>query len=148
MYPADDYDVIAADKSMLEDIRRIERYCFYPYLYRTSRYFAKKINTGNLVVVRFNQCCAGYMAFTRHRHYADISDLAVDINFRRCGVATAMLKWAEQRGRFWGVPKLQLTVDEENTPAVETYRKFGFQVIKKRKNYYGIRSGLVMCHRI
>lgn len=143
-----DFEFKAVNRTMLEDIRVIERYCFYPYLYRSTRYFARKILAGNFVAVYIEQTCAGYISLTRHRSFLEISDLAVDIRFRRLHVATAMLEWARRRCIYLHAAKLRLVVDEENECAVKLYTKFGFTFLRSRKNYYGLRNGLVMVLRI
>lgn len=143
-----DFEFKAVNRTMLEDIRVIERYCFYPYLYRSTWYFARKILAGNFMAVYIDQMCAGYISLTCHRCFLEISDLAVDIRFRRHHVATAMLEWARRRCTCLHKAKLRLVVDEENEGAVMLYTKFGFTFLRSRKNYYGMRNGLVMVLRI
>jgi len=59
-------------------------------------------------------------------HY--ISNLAVDPEFRRRGVAQALLADAEQRARASGCKCFSLDVDKDNQPAAALYEKQGFTV--------------------
>lgn len=58
-----------------------------------------------------------------------IAHLAVDKDFRRQGIAQALLEKAEMDARSLGLSKLVLEVEIGNHKAVALYRKAGFEVI-------------------
>lgn len=58
-------------------------------------------------------------------HVIEVSGLAVHPAARRRGVASALLRAAEQRAR--GARKLSLRVLSTNKPAIRLYRKLGFE---------------------
>jgi [ribosomal protein S18]-alanine N-acetyltransferase len=61
----------------------------------------------------------------------EILNLAVARQFRRLGIATALLKYELSRKATYF-----LEVRESNVGACELYRKLGFEEIARRPNYY------------
>ena len=79
-----------------------------------------------------------------------INNVAVSKAFRRRGVATAMLSYAEYIARSREKDKLKLWVASDNKAAFNFYRKMGFYQIMSRsskmaQNYMGYRDWLFMC---
>ena len=79
-----------------------------------------------------------------------INNVAVSKDFRRRGVATAMLSYAEYIARSREKDKLKLWVASDNKAAFNFYRKMGFYQIMSRsskmaQNYMGYRDWLFMC---
>uniref|UniRef100_A0A6U3U1B8 N-acetyltransferase domain-containing protein n=2 Tax=Ditylum brightwellii TaxID=49249 RepID=A0A6U3U1B8_9STRA len=59
-----------------------------------------------------------------------MSNLAVNRNFRRRGVAEDLVKAAEELARReWGYNECYLYVEKQNVPAVKLYRKLGYRPI-------------------
>ena len=65
-----------------------------------------------------------------------ISNVAVRPDYRRRGVAEALLAALEARGRALMLSFLTLEVRESNAAAVKLYEKRGYRVAGRRKNYY------------
>jgi ribosomal protein S18 acetylase RimI-like enzyme len=61
------------------------------------------------------------------RPLLNIHDLAVLPGLRGGGVGRALLSSAEQYARANGYCKLTLEVQEDNTPAMHLYERFGFR---------------------
>ncbi len=59
-----------------------------------------------------------------------ISNLAVDQNFRRRGIALLLLRSCEQVAQRWGIYELHLHVMEDNLAARALYHKAGFSVVQ------------------
>lgn len=86
---------------------------------------------------------AGYIVFQRiSEDETEILNLAVDPEYRRRGVASALLRAVieRSRGRLW------LEVRVSNAAARRLYRKFGFVETGIRQNYYANppEDGIVM----
>ena len=141
-------ELTAVTSAMMPQIRRIERYCFAPYLYRTRRYFARRRRRGIFLAAFLDGSCAGYVACTFHPSYMSISDLAVSVDFRRRGVATALLREVLKRRSLRGRRKIRLMVDPEHLEAVSLYEKFGFRAGKVRPAYYAFSDGMMMTRRL
>ena len=65
-----------------------------------------------------------------------INTLAVAPEFRRQGLATALLRDTFKEAVSAGARKATLEVRESNTAALELYRRLGFQVAARRPGYY------------
>lgn len=65
-----------------------------------------------------------------------IATLGVLPQYRRMGIAAALLAECEQELR---TPTLRLSVRRSNEPALNLYKRFGYQMVDVWRNYY--RSG-------
>lgn len=72
-----------------------------------------------------------------------IAHLAVDPNFRRQGIAQALIARAGEDALTFGIKKLVLEVEMENEKAITLYNKAGFAVINSI--YYKNNHGLLKC---
>jgi ribosomal-protein-alanine N-acetyltransferase len=66
--------------------------------------------------------------------------IAVSPQYRRCGIASILLRTFTVDAQLRGSKRLLLEMRKGN-PAESLYRKFGFRVIGERPNYYRIGSG-------
>jgi ribosomal protein S18 acetylase RimI-like enzyme len=71
-----------------------------------------------------------------------VSHVAVAPEYRRRGIATALLQKAEEEAKQKGYNKLVLEVETDNTGAIRTYEKFGFNTVlttlfKRRERILG-----------
>jgi ribosomal protein S18 acetylase RimI-like enzyme len=66
-------------------------------------------------------------SFEFHGHDAFIDELYIDAAYRRRGYGRRALAFAEQRAREMGVNAIHLEVDHGNDPALELYRRTGFE---------------------
>jgi ribosomal protein S18 acetylase RimI-like enzyme len=65
-------------------------------------------------------------------------------NFRRQGIGENLLREIEEIFRQKKVKASALEVREDNVPAIEFYRKLGYDKIGTLKNYYGSAHGLYL----
>lgn len=65
-----------------------------------------------------------------------ISNLAVDQNFRRLKIGETMMKLLLQIAIAMDCRFAYLEVRESNFAAISLYKKFGFEIVGVRKNYY------------
>lgn len=86
---------------------------------------------------------AGYIVGWSLSGEVDIANIAVDINFRQCGIAKKLIE-----DFFACIAKpfsVFLEVREDNVAAKKLYEKFGFSIYGKRKDYYGAgKNALLM----
>ena len=78
----------------------------------------------------------GFITFSVCCDTADLQDLFVKPDFRKKGVAKALVSAFENDTRERGVKKLFLEVRESNAPAIALYLSGGFEQISVRKKYY------------
>ena len=79
---------------------------------------------------------AGFAAFHQVLDEADLRNLAVAPEFRRRGVARALIEAACHRLQQAGIKRLFLEVRVSNDPALSLYHSLGFDFHSRRQNYY------------
>lgn len=79
---------------------------------------------------------SGFLAARAAAGEAEILNIAVAIASRRQGVASALLQASLDEFQRSHVSQVFLEVRESNAPAVALYRKFGFAMSGRRKDYY------------
>ena len=67
---------------------------------------------------------------------AEILSIAVDITYRRAGLGLQLMREAIRRLQTDRVEALILEVDATNVPAVNLYKKLGFDTVGNRPGYY------------
>lgn len=78
----------------------------------------------------------GYICVRVMYEEAQICNIAVTENYRRKGIATALLAEAEKFVAEQGCLRAELEVNTANLPASSLYKKCGYQVAGIRKNFY------------
>ena len=65
-----------------------------------------------------------------------INNVAVRPEYRRRGIAAALISLLIDEARAIGLAFMTLEVRESNAPAIALYEKLGFTTVGRRKNYY------------
>jgi ribosomal protein S18 acetylase RimI-like enzyme len=69
----------------------------------------------------------GFLAFEKQQNAGNILGVAVDENFRRQGIATLLLKHAEEIARSQEISTLEcITAETENPSALKCFVRYGF----------------------
>ena len=125
-----------AREELLPQVQRIEQQCFsLPWteamlrmqLQPDSHVFLTAETEGSVV---------GYIGMLYVLDEGYISNVAVRPDFRRRGIAEALLRALEARARAMRLSFLTLEVRAGNAAAVALYEKRGYRVVGRRKNYY------------
>ena len=83
-----------------------------------------------------NGIVIAYCAIIALYETADLCNIAVKEEYRRCHIAEKLLEKCVITCKARGVTRILLEARESNTPALNFYKKMGFMEIGKRKNYY------------
>jgi ribosomal-protein-alanine N-acetyltransferase len=78
----------------------------------------------------------GFCSFWRVVDELHINNLAVLPEFRRAGIASALLTRVLAEGARLGARRATLEVRRSNEPAQQLYRHFGFAIAGVRRGYY------------
>jgi [ribosomal protein S18]-alanine N-acetyltransferase len=78
----------------------------------------------------------GFCSFWRVLDELHINNLAVQPEFRRMGIASALLRRVLADAARLGIRRTMLEVRRSNVPARQLYEKFGFVVGGSRSKYY------------
>lgn len=87
-----------------------------------------------------NDKIIGYLYYSDIYDRAEINQIEVEVSHRNCGKATKLLqKMLELVGK-----SITLEVKKDNIPAINLYKKFGFQEKAIRQGYYQGIDGILM----
>jgi len=78
----------------------------------------------------------GYLIAMLTLDSADILNIGIDPDFKRQGHGTALLKHLIEELRKRDIGEILLEVRAGNKPAIQFYKRQGFEEISVRKNYY------------
>ena len=134
-----EYRIIDTTGAQLEQIEAIERQCFScPWTLEQLRSQLSDDRHVFLAAVAENGAVLGYvgMMFVLDEGY--ISNVAVAPDFRRQGVADALISALMMRAEELGLAFVTLEVRAGNEPAKALYAKHGFVPVGRRKNYYDL----------
>lgn len=121
----------------LPRVLRIERASFgaeawprkyFLEIYRDCRRF--------FVVAKLRGRIAGYAVACLEKRDAEIASLAVHPDYRRQGVADALMRHALRQLSASGVRRVELMVRTGNTAGAQLYRSFGFRRVRLLPRYY------------
>ena len=79
---------------------------------------------------------AGYVGSQSVMGESDMMNIAVHPDYRRQGIAEALVLALVSRLKSEGNYQLTLEVRASNTPAQRLYEKLGFTEVGRRRNYY------------
>jgi len=79
---------------------------------------------------------AGYVGSQTVMDESDMMNVAVHPDYRKQGIATALILGLVEQLRKRGSHSLTLEVRASNETAISVYRKLDFQEVGRRKNYY------------
>ena len=88
------------------------------------------------LVAMDGDCVAGYVGSQSVMGESDMMNIAVAPNYRRQGVAAALVEELVRQLKANGNHCLTLEVRASNAPAIALYEKLGFAQIGRRPNYY------------
>lgn len=79
----------------------------------------------------------------------EITNVVTDGNYRRRGIAEALLQSVLKDGADMGIEAFTLEVRATNQPAISLYEKYGFESAGARKNFYSnpTEDALIMWKR-
>jgi len=91
---------------------------------------------GILLLCEAKTQVVGFVAARQAADQAEILNIAVHIDFRRKGVASALLAGALDAFRRSAIAHVFLELRESNLPARKLYERHGFLRTGRRKSYY------------
>ncbi len=131
-----DYTIRRMNKGDIKQLSELEKVCFsVPW---SEQSFAEEFENDLAVYFIAEQCgnLIGYIGFWRIIDEGHITNIAVSPDFRRNGIATALIGTAVKYAKTLNLVLLTLEVRKSNLAAQHLYRNFGFVALGERKDYY------------
>lgn len=95
---------------------------------------------GHYLLELENDKIIGYLYYSDIYDRAEINQIEVEVSHRNCGKATKLL----QKMLEFVEKSITLEVKKDNIPAINLYKKFGFQEKAIRQGYYQGVDGILM----
>lgn len=117
-------------------IAKLEQICFLDPWSENS--IASELNNrlSYWLIAEIDGCVAGYVGSQSVLDMTDMMNIAVSPDFRRQGVAEALVTALMDALTRRGMIGLMLEVRVSNVPAIALYEKLGFKEVGRRRNYY------------
>ena len=133
-------------KDNIVEIWELEKICFDdPWSYNS---FERELdnNISVYIVARTVETrkVVGYGGIWLMYDYADITNIAVSPESRRCGLGGKILQLLIDISREKNMESINLEVRASNIPAIRLYEKYGFSQNGLRKRYYKGKEDAVL----
>lgn len=99
------------------------------------------------LVCLINEKIIGYIVASKNNS-GHIISLAVHPKFRRKGVGSILLEEALKSMKNEGISLVKLEVNENNNSAINFYKKHGFKILRKIKEYYEDGSNALLFYKM
>jgi len=98
--------------------------------------YESRMKENSLLVAEHHQRLSGFICACVLAGEWEIENVVVGNEFRRRGIASALLSALFESAKKAGNPALHLEVRESNAEARQFYMKHGFQQVGRRPKYY------------
>ena len=97
---------------------------------------AKPFSFSRVLRIKESPQILGYTCFWILGPEVHLHTLAISPHSRNWGLGSCLLEWVLEKGKEEKASVAFLEVRSSNIPAIHLYKKYSFQEIGKRKNYY------------
>lgn len=107
--------------------------------------FKSELNNKNskYIIAEINNEIVGFAGISLVLDTADITNIVVKKDFRGKGISTILLENIINLAKSNNCHNVNLEVNSTNVIAINLYKKFGFNQVGCRKNYYNEKDGLL-----
>ncbi len=132
-----DYIIRRANEADSAGLAELDKLCFsVPWSLRSFNDEMKNPMAVYFTAALADGTAIGYCGFWSVAGEGQITNICTHPQWRRRGVARALLKEALKYAISQGLSLMTLEVRKSNRAARELYESFGFEVIGRRKRYY------------
>ncbi|MFA5105005.1 MAG: ribosomal protein S18-alanine N-acetyltransferase [Candidatus Margulisiibacteriota bacterium] len=130
----------------IDEMLKIEKKSFASHWNRQTFFDELSAENGYYIVIKDNDRIMGYSGFRYVLDEAHITTLAVHHKFRKKGIGSKLIEQLIKDAKARGLKKLFLEVRQSNMPAQKIYKRLGFKVLDRRREYYQhpVEDALVM----
>jgi ribosomal-protein-alanine N-acetyltransferase len=128
--------IIRMNESHVKAVAELEKLCFSDPWSENSVASELKNKLALWLVAEEDGHVAGYIGSQTCGDESDVMNVAVHPDFRRRGIAEALVNGLVEELKAIESHCLTLEVRASNVPAISLYEKLGFSEVGRRKNYY------------
>ena len=129
-------NIVKMNESHVAAVAQLEKLCFSDPWSENSIASELHNQLALWLVAEEEGCVAGYIGSQTVPNESDMMNVAVHPDFRRKGIAEALVNALCDALKEQGSISLTLEVRASNDPAKALYEKLGFALAGKRPNYY------------
>ena len=122
--------------NIMREIARLEAENFTDAWSEESLGSTFEYDYNHLLVEEKDGRVVGYIIYADIQGDAELLRIAVDKRYRRTGVGNKLMKDMISELVEAGTDRISLEVRAHNLPAIALYKKYGFEEIFVRENYY------------
>jgi ribosomal-protein-alanine N-acetyltransferase len=125
-----------ADLEDLDGIMEVEEKCFTAP-WSKNMFLSEMYNENTLFFVMLeNDIVVGYISLYKVLDEIHVNNIAIDPDYQRQGYASSIMDNAIFIAEKLSAASITLEVRSSNIPAIGLYKKYGFETLGVRKNYY------------
>ena len=128
--------IVKMNEWHVSSVAALEKICFSDPWSENSVASELKNQLALWLVAEENEQVAGYIGSQTCGDETDMMNVAVHPDFRRKGIAEALVNTLVEELKAIDSHCLMLEVRASNVPAISLYEKLGFREVGRRKNYY------------
>lgn len=120
----------------MDEVMAVERTAYqFPW---SSGFFRQEMQVAcaRSILAESDGKAVGYILYWLLPGAIDIHNLAVHADYRRRGIARALLQRVINQAKVQSIARVMLEVRKSNVPAQKLYESAGFSVTAIRKGYY------------
>lgn len=122
--------------NIMREIARLEAENFTDAWSEESLESTFEYDYNHLLVEEKDGRVVGYIIYADIQGDAELLRIAVDKRYRRTGIGNKLMKDMISELVEAGTDRISLEVRAHNLPAIALYKKYGFEEIFVRENYY------------
>lgn len=127
---------ISLEKMKIEDLELIDLKNFDDFWTESILKDEILSDSSYYIVARFQNDIIGFAGLKFLLDEAHITNIATRIDKRKNGVGSKLLESLINRAKEEASVLITLEVNTENLPAINLYKKYGFEILGVRKKYY------------
>jgi ribosomal-protein-alanine N-acetyltransferase len=128
--------IVRMNESHVSAVAELEKLCFSDPRSENSVDSELKNKLALWLVAEEEGRVSGYIGSQTCGDESDVMNVAVHPDFRRRGIAEALVNSLVEELKAIDSHSLTLEVRASNVPAISLYEKMGFSEVGRRKNYY------------
>lgn len=129
---------------MIDELRKEEESLVFQLLKQYFNAQYKELNPFERILVYKDIEVAGLISYSILYERAELNYILVLPDYRNNCIASLLIKAMLSDLIKNKVKSITLEVNENNIPAIQLYKKYGFQKISIRKKYYGNEDALLL----